>query len=385
MNPPTFFSGFTKLWFAIVLVNLCFGTTAWSKQGKEMDEGMEPAIAAEPVLRDQPAQDQEQDPSEAEAAEPAPSLEPVEVIDPHYIRFHLWEGLIVGGEATIDAVDVETEFGALKIPISKIMRFYPGLDSMPGLQAKINELVQGLGDRNFDVRERSHNELLKYGNLLRNEIGRFDDGGSAERKKHLSDLRKKIEELEEGEEDQEVPRPLIRGDYIQTPSFSVVGKIIQSEFRLKSQFGEMVIPIGEIKMGDRTFGLVSPEVRKTIEIEAATFFPEGMNTKIKVNRGDKVSITASGDMAWTNWNTSCGPEGMSDKGQFRGFKSGMLLAQIGNKGDYFPIGSNGSFIAKSSGELSLGIAMADNFRSGGYNWTGKYNAKVLVKPAQTPR
>lgn len=363
---------------AICLALALVPTIVRAQQEQTADE----AIPAETAVQDeQKTQEGQPETTEEESSAPVPQPLSLESIEPNYIRFHLWDGLIVGGDATIDAIDVQTEFGSLKIPISKIMRFHPGLESMPTLQSRINELVEGLGDRNFEVREQSHNELLSMGLLLRNEVNRFDDGGSAERKKHLVELRKKIDELSEEDEDSsELNRPLIRGDFIQTPSFSVVGKIVQTEFRLKSQFGEMVIPLGEIKMADRTFGLIAPETRKTVDVEATTFFPDGLNTKIKINRGDKVSIVATGEMNWTNWSATCGPEGMSDKGQFRSFKSGMLLAQVGSKGQLTKIGANGSFVAKTSGDLYLGIAMAENFRSGGYTWTGKYTAKVIVKP-----
>jgi hypothetical protein len=384
--PTTSLTQIVRKFIVVLLVFALLPSGTWAKQEKEeamTERAVRAAADAHTEEQDQKKQDEksESQPEDSEVAPVTPPSVALESIEPNYIRFHLWDGLIVGGNMEIDAIDVETEFGSLKIPIRKIMRFHPGLESMPGLQTRINDLVEGLGDRNFEIREQSHNELLSLGLLLRNEIAQFEDGGSAERKKHLLELRKKIDELtDEDEESSESARPLIRGDFIQTPSFSVVGKIVQTEFRLKSQFGEMVIPLGEIKMGDRTFGLIAPETRKTVDIEVTAFFPDGMNTKIKVNRGDKVAISATGDMNWTNWNSSCGPDGMSDKGQFRSFKSGMLLAQVGSKGQLVKIGTNGSFVAKSNGDLYLGVAMADNFRAGGYNWTGKYTAKIVVKP-----
>ncbi len=313
------------------------------------------------------------------ATQPAPI--PVEV-NPREIRFHMWDGQIIGGELPIDAIDIETEFGSLRIPVNKIVRFFPGLDSMPELQEKIAKLVEDLGDKEFDTRERSHNELVQMGVLLRHEIGKFSDGGSAERKKHLAEIKKKIDEIESDSDELGTARALIRGDYVQTPDFAVVGRIVQKEFALKSAFGQVTIPIGNIKIGDRAFGAVSPEVRKTVDIDTNSFIPaSATNTRIRVNRGDKISIRATGDMQWTNWNQSCGPDGMTDKGQFRNMKSGALVARIGEKGDFIQVGSKADFVAKSAGELYLGIAMADNFKQGGgYTWTGKYSAKILVQP-----
>jgi len=302
------------------------------------------------------------------------------------IRFHLWNGLIIGGDLVVDHIDVETEFGSLKVPIRKIQRFYPGLDSFPELQQKIDGLVEGLGDKNFEVRERSHNELVSMGLMLAKEIHRFEDGGSVERKKHLSEIKKKIEELssqDDFSEDQSAP--LIRGDRIETAQFSIVGKIVQSDFQLKSKYGDMLVQLSDIQMADRTFHQVTSDIRKNVTIDAMDFFPTGTSTKIRVKQGDKINITASGVVNWVNWNSSCGPDGMTDKGQFMGHQSGTLLARIGNSGEYLRIGSQGSFIAPSNGELYLGIGIADNYgRNTGYRWTGEYQAKILIQPAAKP-
>ncbi len=283
----------------------------------------------------------------------------------------------------IEHIDVETEFGALKVPIAKIQRFYPGLDSFPQLESKIQTLVADLGDKNFDVREKSHAELVEMGPLIRLEINRFDDGGSVERKKHLAEIKKKIEEILDDSDDLDdsIAPPLIRGDRIETDQFTIVGKIVQPEFRMRSKYGDMVVQLADIKMGDRAFNVTTAEIRRTVEIDAMDFFPDGTTTKIRVNRGDKISINATGTVNWTNWNSACGPDGMSDKGQFSGHNSGMLLARIGDSSDLIKVGSKATFTAPRSGVLYLGIAMAENYsRNTGYRWTGNYSAKIQIQP-----
>lgn len=298
------------------------------------------------------------------------------------IRFHLWNGLIIGGDLEVDSINIETEFGPLKVPIDRIMKFYPGLDSFPELNSKIDSLVEALGDKNFEIRENSHNELVRMGSLLQTEIYRFDDAGSVERKKHLAEIKKKIEELADDDlENESKPQALVRGDRIETPEFTIVGKIVQSEFDLNSKYGKMKVQLADIQMADRTYDRIASEIRRNLTIDAMDFFPEGKSTKIRVKRGDKIKVLASGSVNWVNWNTSCGPDGMSDKGQFRGHPSGMLLARIGEKEDYIKIGSEGSFVAPSSGVLYLGIGIADNYaRNTGYRWTGEYKARILIQP-----
>ena len=122
---------------------------------------------------------------------------------------------------------------------------------------------------------------------------------------------------------------------------------------------------------------------KKIEVDGAAFFQtEPVSSKIRVNRGDRILIRATGIVQWTNWSTSSGPDGISNQGQWQGMNCGCLAARIGDSSNYIKIGTKGEFTAKQSGVLYLGVAMRDNFATNnGYRWEGKYTAKILVKPA----
>jgi len=73
-----------------------------------------------------------------------------------YVRFHMWDGAVVGGDVSVDRLLVQTEFGTLEIPIEKLRSFYPGLDSFPERKRMIDTLVEQLGDRDYGVREEAH-------------------------------------------------------------------------------------------------------------------------------------------------------------------------------------------------------------------------------------
>jgi signal peptidase I len=315
------------------------------------------------------------------AGEPKPKL------DDQFIRFHMWDGSIVGGDVTVKKIEVQTEFGSLQVPIAKIIQFHPGLDSMPELSQQIDSWVEGLGDKNFDIRENSHRELLALGAQLRYELARFEDGGSAERKKHLNEIKKEIAELvdELDELDEPGERPFIRGDTIVTKEFSIVGKIKQEQFSVGSKFGKLVVSLTDIKMGDRSFVDESqPEVRKSVTVSGMAFFQnKPATTKIKVNRGDKIVIRASGLVQWTNWNTASGPDGITNQGQWQGINCGCLVGRIGDSGKYIKLGTKSEFTAKQTGVLYLGVSIRDNYASNnGYRWEGDYQVKVLVKPVE---
>lgn len=312
---------------------------------------------------------------------------PVEPIGEQYIRLHMWDGSIVAGDVLVDRITVRTEFGNLEIPISQIRRFYPGLDSFPDLNAKLEGLVEGLGDKDFDVREKSHRALAAMGVQIREQIERFKDKGSAERKKRLGELKKEIDEmidaLEEDGENAEVA--LINGDTVETPGFTIVGKIEQDKFTLQSKFGPLSVPLSEIKMGDRAFQTAKAEIRKTVDVGAEAFFQrQPVSTKIRVNRGDKIIIKGEGVVQWTNWSTTSGPDGIGNQGQYLGITSGTLCARIGTSGNPIKIGSKGDFVATKNGVLFLAIAMQDSHSNQqGYRWTGGYKAKIQIKPTST--
>ena len=327
---------------------------------------------------------------EDEADEPiidSASVEKTDTIGKKYIRFHMWDGAIVGGELAMERLTVDTEFGTLEIPIEKIRSFYPGLESFPERKEMIEELVEQLGDRDYDVREKAHRELQGLGLQLREQLQRFDDGGSAERKKHLTDLRKELDEvLEDLEEDSEDPdsvdRALINGDMVMTPDFSVVGKIQQPSFGIATRYGQLNIRLQDIRFADRSFNQPRAEIRKTVAISGSTFFQKApKSTRIRVNKGDRVTIRGSGNVNWTNWNNNSSPEGLQNQGDWNGISCGALCARIGKSGEVIKIGTKESFVAKKSGVLYLAIAMKDNYANNtSYRWDGEFKARVVVQP-----
>ena len=305
----------------------------------------------------------------------------------NYVRFHMWDGSIVAGEVQVNSISVKTEFGVLEVPIRRIQKMFPGLDSFPELNARIESLVEGLGDKDFDVREKSHRELASMGMQIRNEIDNFNDGGSAERKKRLAAIKQEINQTldEFDEEDSPADRSMIRGDSVKTPEFEIVGKILQEKFIIKSKFGQLSVNLNDIKMAERSFNEKKETVKKNVTVGAEKFFQRSpVSTRIRVNKGDKISIKADGVVQWTNWSSSSTPEGLPNQGQYQGIQSGALCARIGSSGKIIKVGSKGDWTATQNGILYLGVAMQDSYLAQtGYRWTGEYKAKVQVQPAET--
>lgn len=308
-------------------------------------------------------------------------------VDSQFLRFEMWDGTVVSGIVSVEAIDVETEFGNLRIPIQRLVDFRPGLVSLPQLRTKVDLLVEQLGDREFRTRESAHRQLVSMGPMLMKMFSGIDDGGDAERKKHLTKIREEIQSMVEEMEEEGEPTPdssINEGDRIQTPDFAIVGKILQEKFEVKSKIGDLKILLADVKRADRGVAVKAQVLRKTLFVSGSTFFQKkALSSKIRVNKGDKITISASGIVQWTNWSQTASPDGLPNQGNWNGLANGSLAARIGSEGEVIGIGSDGMFTAKKSGVLYLGIAMADNYvKNTGYRWTGKFKAKIKVEPGE---
>ncbi len=320
--------------------------------------------------------------------EPKATAPPEEKINQQYAQLHLRDGSIIGGDIQAEAITVKTAYGMLTVPISRIVRVYPGLQSNPELNTRIDTLVKDLGGKESAKRDGAQKELLRMGIKIRDILKRAQDGGNAERKKRLIQIQAELDELAEeaAEELEEVEPQMINEDTIVTPDFSIVGEIQQKEFKVVSKFGDLRVQLADIRLADRKIKETKSTIRKSVSVGAMAFFQTTpVKTSIRVNKGDKIEIKADGVVQWVNWSNSSTPEGLTNRSQWNGINSGKLTARIGSDNSKcVQIGSNASFVAKSSGVLYLGIAMRDSYASGtsGYTWTGAYKAKVVVKPSE---
>ncbi len=327
------------------------------------------------------AKDEEAQPVIDSAAQPAPAS-----MADDEIRLHMWDGSVVGGKVSVNNIKVMTEFGQMTIPISQIVEFYPGLDSFPQKQQRLEQLVRELGDATYQVREDAHRALVKMGLPLRKEILKFTDGGSVERKKHLIEIRKELDELLEDAEDMDAPpqiTELARYDKVVTPNMTVVGKIQEELFEITSKFGELKVRLEDIEHASRDVKIPKEEIRRKLTLDSDNFYQrKPKSVGIRVSKGDRIRIKAGGVMDWTNWNTSSTPHGLTNQGNWRSINSGTLIACIGkDQNNVIKVGAEKEWVAKKNGVLYLAIAVQDNYVKGNsYRWSGNYEVKVVVTP-----
>jgi hypothetical protein len=308
-------------------------------------------------------------------------------LGPKHIRLHLLDGSVISGDLSVSEISVETDFGKLVVPIDRIRSFTPGLDSNTRLSQQIETLLKNLGSDDYQTREQAHKDLAAMGRKAHKELQRFAGDENAEVKRHVGEILKETEEqAEERADDEEAPveQPWIRLDTVVTIYFTVLGRVSPKEFKIESKYGPLTIQLADVKRGEREIA-VREIFRKTIAIDASNLAQRSFKSSgLKVQAGDKVSLTADGSIVMSPWGNaaSSGPAGAPNYGWYipNQIPGGALIARIGDKGTVFMVGRQSTFVAKRTGVLQLAIGMQAEYANEGYAYPGQYTVKLKIDP-----
>lgn len=380
----------------MILVTLALPATAQDVAEAVSEVVVDELPQAIPVDPNGPAVSQlvdpkpEQDPADPDTAdndetdEPTPEPTP-DKPKPNVLKFHLMDGTIITGKLTAKALPISTDFGDLTVPIDAIASFAPGLGSHPDIDQTITKLIQDLASPDAKTRDKAQAQLITYGPGLLTELQAYANDPDAERKVRVATITEELMSLEDDEfgGEQGPTVSLTRLDQIVTERFTIAGKIKQDSFTIASKFGELTVKLKDIK-GVQRITTEKPEIRKTLAV-AGTDMTCGRykKTGIRVNRGDRIIISAEGKITMSPWgsNSVSGPDGIAQNGMYNGkIPMGALAGRIGDSGEEFLVGSKKSFVAKKSGVLQLGFAMQQNWAN--YQFPGEYKTRVRVVPAE---
>lgn len=305
---------------------------------------------------------------------------------PKFIRLHLGDGSILAGELSVPAITVETSFGKLVTPIEKIVSFTPGLDSKPALARQIAGLIDLLGNDDYKTREQAQRDLVGYGVKVQRELEQRLNSENAEIKRRVGEILKELEEQADNSDDESTPAdaPWIRLDTLVTTEFTMVGKISPAEFTLSSKYGPLSVQLEDIRRAEREQGGQAP-FRKSLSLGGESLAQRSFKSSgIRVQPGDKITITADGNLTMTPWggNSMSGPEGGQNFGWYlpNQIPGGALIAKLGDKGQVFKVGRKITFVAKTSGVLQFAIGMQAEYANEGYQFPGEYQLKIKVEP-----
>lgn len=345
----------------------------------------EPVIVADNDEKPDEAKPDDKKPDDAATPAPKPDPKPKNTIPPGTLRFHLMDGTIITGKLETQQIPVKTEFGELIVPITSITSFSPGLAAHPEIHKTIKSLIEQLSDPAAAKRDKAQAQLIAYGAGLVPELQNYVNDTDAERKVRIATI---IETLYQAENDfnddsGRLTLSLTRLDTIVTQDFTVAGHIQLKTFNIQSKFGKLVVNLADIK-GAEQITSDAPEQRRTIDVMGTDI--AGMRYRdsgIKLQRGDRVIITAEGSITLTPWgnNSVSSPDGIPQNGMYNGkIPFGGLTGRVGDKGDEFLIGQKKTFVADRAGTLYLGMAMQQNWAN--YQFPGKYETRIRVVPVE---
>jgi len=316
----------------------------------------------------------------AKPDEEKPAAAPV---DPEALRVHLMDGSQIGGKLAAKEIEVETNFGSLKIPVGSIRSLTPGLGSHPKVTQSLTELVEKLGSPVFGEREAAQKSLIEMGPPVRLQLERSANDPDTERKTRVKAILEEFDQMEEdAAEDEAAGAPrMIEKDTVETTDFTVVGRVVQQEFEIVSRYGPLNVKLSDIRRVERAL-TEKEDLQKIVTVDGNAIIHRGLkDSGIRVERGDKITITAEGTLQMTPWgNQSVStPEGAQNYGWYVANKiaGGALIGKIGKGGQIFKIGSKYGGTAESSGTLQLAIAMQGDYAN--QNFPGEYKVRVRIK------
>jgi hypothetical protein len=324
-----------------------------------------------------------------EKEEPEAPRKPRAPLPPRYVLLKLLDGSTIAGDLSVNEIKVKTEFGELTVPIAKIKSFTPGLDSNSKAADDLKAKLKDLESDDYNTREQAHKDLVAMGPKIAKQLSPFAMSENAEVKRHVGEILKDFEQqAEESGDDEEgdakANQPWINEDTVETTDFTVTGKISPAEFKMTSKYGPLTIALGEIVTASRPLD-VRESLRRSVNVPGQNLAGRSFKaTGVRVQAGDRVSITASGNITMSPWgsNASSGPDGMPNYGWYvnGSIPGGALVYRIGEKGPIQKAGSRVTFTAKTSGVLQLAIGMMPEYSNEGYNFPGEYKARIKVDP-----
>jgi len=313
----------------------------------------------------------------AQATEPATPASP----PASDLKLYLMDGSLVGGNLSVTDITVDTAFGPLKIPIDKIKSFSPGLDNHPEFEKKLADLISDLAADGFAAREKAQQALIKMGPEIRGELQHELKTAQAEKQTRLQKILEEFDSQQESDSDEPDPAAVAvwtHDDVIVTDAFTVVGHITTPTFAVTNAYGTLQLKLSDIRQAKRE-AAEPEEIRKSVTVSGNVINQHTFETSgVRVNRGDQITITATGAITMTPWgNVQATPDGGQNFGivQPGNIPGGALMAKIGS-GSTFKVGSKLTMTADKTGIISFSVAVPGNYS--GNDFPGEYAVKLHV-------
>lgn len=313
----------------------------------------------------------------APAEPPKPAPPP---IDPLLIRCQMADGTIIVGKLSASAIEVDTKFGRLSVPILQLVSIRPGLESRPQQRQQIQAWLAQLGHDDANQRKAAAAELAKIGPSLRPLLEEAAKNAAGHLKTELPALWSRIaDEMGEDSADPMAATPL---DVIRTGTFDMTGRVVPQSFTLATDFGTFTLPLAQLVRLERE-AVRNTDQRSELAVTGEHFAPRAfLDSRLHLEKGDKVTIKASGAINFNRYgaNVRLTPDGAANIGWYVTNKiaNGALCYRIGG-GEVERAGTGVTFVAKKAGKLELAVAMHDRYLRNEQPATGDYKVQVKIE------
>lgn len=282
------------------------------------------------------------------------------------VQFHS-NNILQGLAPDLKLLEVETMFGLLKIPISEVRDVRLGCRYEAGQKELIEKAINAVNSTTYANREEAQKTLIAQGKLV---LPFLVDPKDVEAKNRFKLIREAVVTADPNAEH------ALFYDTIQTDVFDIKGYIKLDAFDLNhADFGTIKVKLSKISS-------LNVKTNRTYQLTVPMTENVWTESKYRIAGATDVVITASGQVdLWflTPGRHLSDPDGTLDGSMIQSktytqFKSGVLIAKIGQDGTPFQVGSRTARKLEGTGNLYFFIVepnWGNSTRSGSYNVTIK--------------
>lgn len=273
------------------------------------------------------------------------------------------DGTVYKATLVVENIQVKTKYGILAIPVKDIRTIEVGfhLDSMT--QAKVDSLINKMGDMKYANRIDAIEELIKMGSKA------YPALLTATKHKDMEVKSKAQRALDRIKDNYPYNHKfkIDSNDRIETEGFMVIGEIVFDNIPATSEH------FGQVKLNPRILSnmvFAKAKAFGKIELDANVYNmsrmidrhdPTGdlwLDSGINLKFNESLAIQATGTIdLWpiTPGQHTCGPNGHGTALPTKTAKHGALYGRVGEHGKEFLVGENFNGVASGDGKLYLTV------------------------------
>ena len=307
-------------------------------------------------------------PGEEKKSAEKKDAKPAQKKPPEPPMFRLRDGTRLAGTPEIKSLNVKTAYGRLTVPVVDVIRMRFATAEDTGLAGRVEAQVKALSSEEFDKREEAMAAIREIGVPALQALKKAIESDDEEVKSRAEKLVGEIEETIEEAEGEEAALGAVPGDEdeVVTLKFTVRGRVEEEKFALQTRYGALTLGRNDIVS---VLFQEGPNTKVTFAVPGNTFAAANkwVDTKLPIAQGQRLHITASGQLNLENYGQTTGPEGTTNisGNQLETHPAGALVGKIGN-GKAFLIGAEYEGAANAAGSLQLGVSLNNGQISGQY-------------------